>query len=132
MDVEKLANNRGSGAGRGGVVPPVESRWRPGESGNPKGRPKGAKTSFEAIFERELSRRVAGDPKLDGNRRISRRTRIVREILDRVEAGDARMVKIVVDRLWPVAEAEAGQTQQPIVIVFDDQDREEFETLQRD
>ena len=27
-------------AGKGGVVPPAEHRWKPGESGNPAGRPK--------------------------------------------------------------------------------------------
>ncbi len=26
-------------AGKGGIVPPKEHRWKPGESGNPKGRP---------------------------------------------------------------------------------------------
>ena len=26
-------------AGKGGIVPPVETRWKPGQPGNPKGRP---------------------------------------------------------------------------------------------
>ena len=50
------------GAGKGGVVPPVETRWKPGQSGNPNGRPKGAATSFERVLEQELERHVPGDP----------------------------------------------------------------------
>ena len=33
-------NRRKTGAGRGGTVPPPEHRFRPGQSGNPGGRPK--------------------------------------------------------------------------------------------
>ncbi len=43
-------------AGRGGVVPPRETRWQPGESGNPSGWPKGAATSLDRILEQELDR----------------------------------------------------------------------------
>jgi hypothetical protein len=34
--------DRQHGAGNGGVVPPVDRRWKPGQSGNPAGRPKNA------------------------------------------------------------------------------------------
>ncbi len=33
-------NRRKTGAGCGGIVPPVEYRFKPGQSGNPGGRPK--------------------------------------------------------------------------------------------
>jgi hypothetical protein len=32
-------NDKPKGSGRNGNVPPVEHRWKPGESGNPEGRP---------------------------------------------------------------------------------------------
>jgi hypothetical protein len=69
------------GAGRGGVIPPIETRWQPGQSGNPKGRPKGAATSFERVLEQELDRQVDGDSTLGDDGRISRRRRIVRALL---------------------------------------------------
>ncbi len=39
MDIEEvpIANPR---AGKGGLEPPEEHRWKPGQSGNPNGRPK--------------------------------------------------------------------------------------------
>ena len=36
--------------------------WKPGESGNPKGRPKGSKNSFESIVRSKLDEQVAGAP----------------------------------------------------------------------
>ncbi len=107
-------------AGSGGVVPPRQTRWRPGESGNPKGRPKGAATSLDRILEQELERLVEGDPSLGDEGRISRRTRIVRALLDAIEGGDARAAKLLLDRIWP---AQPTKEQKPAVILhFDAQD----------
>ncbi len=58
-------------AGKGGVIPPSDTRWKPGESGNPKGRPKGASTSFERVLEQELERQVEGDPALEARPKSS-------------------------------------------------------------
>jgi Family of unknown function (DUF5681) len=38
---EQHPRSTGDGLGNGGVAPPVEHRWKPGQSGNPGGRPKG-------------------------------------------------------------------------------------------
>jgi hypothetical protein len=45
---ETFAGNR---PGRNGNIPPVHSRWRKGQSGNPKGRPKKAKAAAECALE---------------------------------------------------------------------------------
>ena len=65
------------------MIPPIETRWQPGQSGNPKGRPKGAATSFERVLEQELERQVDGDSLLGDEGRISRRRRIVRALAPR-------------------------------------------------
>lgn len=102
-------------------TPPKEHRWKPGQSGNPRGRPKGALTSLERIVERELARKVDGDPSLGDRGRISRRTRLVRGMLDRVEAGDAKLTRLLLDRVWPITDG-PEEANRPIVIVMDDQD----------
>lgn len=109
-------------AGRGGNIPPVETRWRPGESGNPNGRPKGSKTSFERILEQELDRLVAGDPDLDGGR-ITRRRRLVRALLSAVERGDPWAVRLAFERIWPNVEAETPESLIRFVYL-DEQDRD--------
>jgi hypothetical protein len=38
-------------AGKVGIVPPVETRWKPGQSGNPKGRPAVGATMLEWLNE---------------------------------------------------------------------------------
>ena len=47
-------NNYVVGKGR----PPLSTRWKPGQSGNPKGRPKGAKNMM-TYFRQELNRKIA-------------------------------------------------------------------------
>ena len=108
-------------AGHGGVVPPRETRFKPGESGNPNGRPKGAATSFEKILEQELERLVEGDPSLGDEGPISRRRRLVRALLDAVERGDTRVAKPVLDRIWPPPASE-GESKPTVVLRFDAQD----------
>ncbi len=106
-------------AGRGGVVPPEATRFRPGKSGNPKGRPAGAETSFERILEQELDRLVEGDPSLGDEGRIPRRRRLVRALLDAIERGDGRAAKLIFDRILPPTKRGAMQ---PIELHFDAED----------
>ncbi len=106
---------------RGGVVPPEATRFRPGRSGNPKGRPAGAETSFERIVEQELDRPVEGDPSLGDEGRIARRRRLARALLDAAERGDGRATRLVLDRTWPATKHEPKQT---IELYFDAQDLE--------
>ncbi len=109
-------------AGRGGVVQPPETRFKPGQSGNPKGRPKGALTSFDCLLEQELERMVDGDESLGDNGRISRRRRLVRSLLDSIERGDYRAAKPFLDRIWPQVKEETGGG--GVVLLFDAQDRD--------
>lgn len=74
----------GPGRGKGGVPVPVAHQFRPGQSGNPKGRPTAGATAREhlnalaaaGLTEAQL-RRIATDPKADGIRR-SAAVRILR------------------------------------------------------
>ena len=82
---------------------PEATRFRPGRSGNPKGRPLGAETSFERIMEQELDRLVEGDSSPGDEGRSTRRRRLVRGLLDASERGDGRAAKPILDRIWPPA-----------------------------
>ena len=108
-------------ARRGGFVLPEATRFRPGRSGNPKGRPAGAETSFERILEQEFDRLVERDPSLGDEGRIIRRRRLVLALLDASERGGGRATKLILDRIWPPAKQEARQ---PIELYFDAQDRD--------
>ena len=127
MSSEKQAINTGEqatdGAGKGGVIPPAGTRWKPGQSGNPKGRPKGAATSFERVLEQELERQVPGDPSLGDQGRICRRRRLVRALLEAVERGDSWAVRLAFDRVWPIDSAGSVRT---VPVFIDAQDLEAF------
>jgi hypothetical protein len=69
------------GAGRGGNIPPVGTRWQPGRSGNPKGRPPSAgKSIVEA-----LNQLVADDVLEDELRKLARGRRVAP--VKRIAAG---------------------------------------------
>lgn len=66
-------------AGKGGIVPPVEHRWKPGQSGNPEGRKTLGATVREELnsfaCDKDLNeqklRRIARDPGEHPNRRTA-------------------------------------------------------------
>ena len=75
--------------------PPVNTRFKPGQSGNPKGRPRGSK-SFAGLMRAALSETV--QVREDGQlRHISRREAIIKSLIARALKGDARAN----DRLLP-------------------------------
>lgn len=81
--------------------PPKDTRFKKGRSGNPKGRPKGAKGVAPTLFK-VLSGKVAA--KVDGRTvRISRVEGMCRRLVDKALAGDMRAIALLIN-LDPTAE----------------------------
>jgi hypothetical protein len=90
MAKKRTKSEAPSGAGHGGNVPPVETRWKPGQSGNPAGRKTAGAYLREELNSLVLSnptaeevRRIARDPKEAMNRRAA-----AERYLRLVESGD--------------------------------------------
>ena len=74
--------------------PPVATRFRPGQSGNPRGRPR-RKRHLGAVVARALSERVTVE-ETDGRvRRLSKLEATVKQIVDGATKGDARATKLL-------------------------------------
>jgi hypothetical protein len=68
--------------------PPVHTRFREGQSGNPKGRPKGTK-NFKTDLEEELNERVTVT--INGRiKKISKQRAFMKTVFTKALKGDAR------------------------------------------
>jgi Family of unknown function (DUF5681) len=77
--------------------PPRATRFRPGQSGNPNGRPKGAR-NFATALEQELRSRVAVNE--NGRRKkISKREAIAKQLVNKAASGDPRAIPIVLNEM---------------------------------
>jgi Family of unknown function (DUF5681) len=73
--------------------PPPGTRWKPGQSGNPKGRPKGVKNMM-TYFHEALSRKI--DVKVGGKiRRMSAREGIAMNTTNLALKGDVKIIPLV-------------------------------------
>jgi Family of unknown function (DUF5681) len=84
--------------------PPVHSQFKPGQSGNPSGRPKGSQnlqTLFNKVLDEEISLRDGAEVK-----KITKAEAVVRSVVIAALKGDPRNVAI----LFRLAE-QAGQFQ---------------------
>lgn len=73
--------------------PPVETRFHPGTSGNPKGRPKGRKnlrTAVIDIFTKKMTVRIRDKPK-----RVTSLEAVFMTILNKALKGDAKAIQVV-------------------------------------
>lgn len=70
-----------------------KSLWKPGQSGNPKGRPKGSKNKLSLLREAVLENAE--------NIVLSNFEDIVRSTVELAKQGDATALKIVWDRIIP-------------------------------
>jgi hypothetical protein len=84
--------------------PPLHSRFKPGQSGNPRGRPKGPK-GIEQVLRQALERRVP-DPR-GGRRKISMLQLIVESLVVGAAKRDPRMLRLLIGLLDRHGEREA-------------------------
>ena len=75
--------------------PPRHTRFAKGQSGNPRGRPRGAK-SFNTLLSDKLNEPVTVAEN-GGRRKISKREAIVTQLVNRSAAADFRAIKILLD-----------------------------------
>jgi hypothetical protein len=76
--------------------PPARSRWKPGQSGNPKGRRKGVK-NMTTYFDEALSRKI--DVKVGGKmRRMSVREAIAMNATNLALKGDIKMIPLMLGK----------------------------------
>ncbi len=74
--------------------PPVATRFKPGQSGNPRGRPR-VKRHLGAVVARALRERVTVE-ETDGRvRRLSKLEATVKQIVDGATKGDARATRLL-------------------------------------
>jgi hypothetical protein len=68
----------------------MATRFQPGQSGNPDGRPRG----FEAMARKQLEEAAA-----DGDQ--TRGEQLVRKLIALAVGGNVQAIKLVLDREWP-------------------------------
>lgn len=77
--------------------PPRVTQFKPGRSGNPKGRPRGAR-NFATALEQELRSSVAVNE--NGKRcKISKRDAIAKQLVNKAASGDARAIPILLNEM---------------------------------
>ena len=111
----KTGKHHAAGASpRSGKVPPPEKRWKPGQSGNPNGRPvsRPLTAALKALAEQDISVK-AGGKTLAGTR-----LQLLAEIAWRkAMSGDFRYFKELLDRLEEIdshqADAEEDESESP-------------------
>ena len=77
--------------------PPRSTRFRKGQSGNPKGRPGGAKNLSNLLSEALNERVIVAEN--GGRRKITKRQAIMKQLVNQSAKGDWRAVKILFDVL---------------------------------
>jgi len=86
--------------------PPKHSRFKKGQSGNPKGRPKGSR-NFANILEEELDQKVSVT---DGGkrRRVSKRRLAIRQQVNKAAQGDPKAFQAIARLHREMEEGTAG------------------------
>jgi Family of unknown function (DUF5681) len=87
----KSASRYHVGKGR----PPLATRWKPGQSGNPRGRPRGSKNLGTMLME-ELNEKVKIQQN-GGTKSVTKRHVIVKRLVNNAVNGDWKATNLVLD-----------------------------------
>ena len=104
--------------------PPQNTRFKKGQSGNPRGRAPGAK-DLKTLLIDTLNEPVVVTEN-GGRRTISKRQAIVKQLVNQSAKGDWRAVKLLVDMLH---ETEGGGEPEAAESSFGEADRKVIEQL---
>jgi hypothetical protein len=77
--------------------PPRHTRFQPGRSGNPKGRPNGSK-NFSTVFSEELAQPVTVTEN-GQRRRMPKRQALAKQVIDKAVRNDLKAVALVLDQI---------------------------------
>jgi hypothetical protein len=105
--------------------PPCHTRFVKGQSGNPRGRPPGAK-NFKTLLTEALNERVIVTEN-GGRRKVTKRQAIITQLVNRSATADFRAIKLLLDI---VREIEAqNEPASPEIFAFSEADEEVLEQL---
>ena len=77
--------------------PPCHTRFRKGQSGNPRGRPAGSK-NLKTLLSKALNQSVIVTEN-GGQKKITKREAIITQLVNRSATADLRAIKILLDIL---------------------------------
>lgn len=88
---------KGKADGVGYKRPPVGTRFQPGQSGNPKGRPKGSR-NFGTVLDKELDTRITVTE--NGKRKkITKLEAAAKQLANKGAAGDPKAMPILLNEI---------------------------------
>lgn len=90
--------------------PPLETRFKRGQSGNPRGRPRGAK-NLATLLDEALNELVVVNEN-SGRRRISKRKAALKQLVNEAAKGNWRALKLLVDILQDIERRSVPQTEE--------------------
>ena len=106
--------------------PPLATRFQKGVSGNPRGRPKGAR-NLSTVVAAALNEKVLVTEN-GRKRRISKYEATVKQLVNRAAGGEARATQLL---LGLIQAGEARATDAPPVPSFEDGDEDAMRELMR-
>ena len=105
--------------------PPRQTRFRKGQSGNPRGRSPGAK-NLKTLLNDALNEPVTVTGN-GGHRKITKRQAIITQLVNRSATADLRAIKILLDMLWDVEDRTEPAAPEPSA--FSEADEKVLEQL---
>jgi hypothetical protein len=109
----------------GYCAPPITSRFRPGQSGNPRGRPRGTR-NLSTVVASALGERVAITEN-GRRRRITKLEAAIKQLVNRAAAGEARATALLIQ----LAQANEAKASLPHAERVDEADAIVMAELQR-
>jgi hypothetical protein len=105
--------------------PPRETRFTKGQSGNPRGRPCGAK-NLKTLLNEALNETIIVTEN-GGRRRLTKREAIITQLVNRSATADFRAIKILLDLLRNIEVQ--SESADPETSGFNDADEKVLEQL---